>query len=164
MYILGDERLLLYPLFNSTYSWHSTMWHLWCVTLTAWFNKWWLFVKKIKTVLFGVWGYGFCPQGNSMSVLVLHPCWFSARRLLRPGVKFCVNATFIIDDKCVCVHRYLSEFTFHFLIKATIRTTSHHTHSASKPNDFCKSLCSEVCIKIWHPTFTKRCVYKCITL
>jgi hypothetical protein len=134
------ERFLLYPFFNSTYSWHSIMWHLRCVTLTAWFNKWWLIVKKIRSLCWVFEVMFSVHKEMACIILVPHPRCFNERRLLRPCVKFCVNATFIIDDKCVCVSWYLSEFTFHFISKNDY-PTRHRTHSASKSNDFWKSLC-----------------------
>ena len=66
------------------------------------------------------------------TVLVLHPRWFIARRLLRPGVKFCVNSTLIIDNKRVGVNQYLSEFTFHFISKREYITAITHIQQANR--------------------------------
>jgi len=70
------------------------------------------------------------------------------------GLKLCVEAILITDNKCVSFSSdLLVLILFHEwqLLFTQICATKYHTHLASKLNDFQGSTCRWAGIKSWHP-------------
>lgn len=70
------------------------------------------------------------------------------------GLKLCVEAILITDNKCVSFNSHLLVLIlFHEWQLLFVQTcaTKHHTHLPSKLNNFYESTCRWAGIKSWHP-------------